>query len=135
MGKRVLTKGSSKRRINNRVRTFDGSQFTEIDYSHLWVRRRLGKHHHGLSWFYGSSKCARLCAINKGDINAKTLTWPIEERNGAAIQLALRNDVVSRGAQRKDDRRNRTHARSKCERILSIFKFGNRTFEFAYRWV
>jgi len=130
-----LVEGGCERRIDHRVRPLDSGKLVEVHEPHLRIRRRLGDHEHGLAGNDRGGKGTRDRSVDERDVDPEASTRAIQERHRAAIELALSDDVVACGAQRKDHARDGPHPGSEGECILCTFEVRDCALESANRGV
>ena len=74
-------------------------------------------------------------AVDDGDVDAEPTTRPLQEREGAGVELALGDDVTAGAAQREDRRGDRAHPAAVGQRVLGALQAGDGLLERAHRRV
>ena len=125
MSARLLTERGGQGGVHHRVRPLDCAECGKVDDVEVRVGWSFGHHQHGLSWFHCCGKFARVAPIHIRDVDAHSLARTIEECQGSAVAVALRDDVITSRTQGKDGGGNRAHTRAERERSFRSFQLGD----------
>ncbi len=126
---RTAIDGRGERRINrcrHSVFPCHHRDLFQVHHPHRRIRRRL----HIQQFRIRTNRPLMLpdvIRIDERRLNSK-LQQPLRQKlERAAINIALRDDMISRFHKRQNRSRNRRHARRKQQRVIHAFEFRNRS--------